>query len=245
MSAGLSRLRIVLVTMGCFNPPTIAHLRLLIEARKAIDDLVPGAFLEGVVSPVGDGYLKFKPTLLPALHRVKMCSLAIEELNKLSGEISYRVSHIEASMKAFSTSDKALDLIREECSKLHSIPEGQTKCLLVCGADLFVSLTRRDLWEEATVENILSNHGLLVLPRPGRPYGVKADTVASCRLVVDGNELLTKYSQNILFADAPVLDISSTYVRNLALKNVSIDFLVPFSVGSYIKEHRLYIKSTL
>ena len=42
--------------------------------------------------------------------------------------------------------------------------------------------------------------------------------------------------------EAPVMEISATYIRNCILENKSIQYLVPDSVKQYIEESRLYLK---
>ena len=70
---------VVLVACGSFNPPTLAHLRVLELVRQeffrqGIDVL--GAYL----SPVNDEYNK--TALLPSEHRVSMCEHAAEGSGK-------------------------------------------------------------------------------------------------------------------------------------------------------------------
>lgn len=71
---------VVLVACGSFNPPTLAHLRVLELVRQeffrqGIDVL--GAYL----SPVHDAYNK--TALLPSEHRVSMCEYAAEGSGKI------------------------------------------------------------------------------------------------------------------------------------------------------------------
>jgi len=66
-------------------------------------------------------------------------------------------------------------------------------------------------------EQILENFGLYVYPRPG----------------VTNSEL--KRHGNVHMVDAPLLDISATYIRNCVKENKSIRYLVPESVEGIIR----------
>jgi nicotinate-nucleotide adenylyltransferase len=66
-------------------------------------------------------------------------------------------------------------------------------------------------------EQILENFGLYVYPRPG----------------VTNSEL--KRHRNVRMLDAPLLDISATYIRNCVKANKSIRYLVPEAVEGIIR----------
>ena len=72
-------------------------------------------------------------------------------------------------------------------------------------------------------EQILKEYGLLVYARKGS----------------DGE----KYSQypNVKFVDAPLINISATYIRKKIHQQKSIIYLVPEKVEDYIRERRLYL----
>jgi nicotinate-nucleotide adenylyltransferase len=66
-------------------------------------------------------------------------------------------------------------------------------------------------------EQILENFGLYVYPRPG----------------VTNSEL--KRHRNVKMVDAPLLDISATYIRSCVKANKSIRYLVPETVEGIIR----------
>ncbi|MCF6515143.1 nicotinate-nucleotide adenylyltransferase [Lactobacillus sp. S2-2] len=49
-----------------------------------------------------------------------------------------------------------------------------------------------------------------------------------------------KSNENILWIDCPLIQISSSLIRDYIQKNKSIEFLVPEKVNKFIKEHHLY-----
>ena len=234
-----SKTKACVALLGSFNPPTIAHLRLLIEGKEFLErkGLVVA---EAVLSPCSDGYKK--PTLIPSQFRLEMCHRAIDELNAWYGSPSpprFRVSSREASTPQFTHSSAVLDWVQAEAAAIH---RSQIQTFLVCGGDLFASLTRPDLWPRHVVEQILAGHSLLVFPRPATvAYGMPVGDAEACRRVTEKDPLLSKFADRIQYVEASLLDISSTVVRSSVASHLSIQFLVPQSVATYIKDHRLYL----
>ena len=95
-------------------------------------------------------------------------------------------------------------------------PEHEFK--LIIGEDNLKSFPR---WKNHQV--ILDNYGLYVYPRP-------ADSKAEL-----ANE------DNVQWVEAPILDISATYIRNLVKQDKSIQYLVHESVAQIIKTRKLYM----
>lgn len=54
-------------------------------------------------------------------------------------------------------------------------------------------------------------------------------------------ELNNNYSSSIYILEAPLIDISSTIIRDRIKSNLSIKHLVPESVEQYIKKNKLYV----
>lgn len=89
---------------------------------------------------------------------------------------------------------------------------------LIIGEDNLKSFPK---WKNHQV--ILDNYGLYVYPRPG-----------------EAKPELASHA-NVQWVEAPILDISATYIRNLINQDKSIQFLVPDSVAQIIKLRKLYI----
>lgn len=70
-------------------------------------------------------------------------------------------------------------------------------------------------------ETILSDYGLIVYPRPGFP-------------------MPDELPAGVTAVDAPMLDISSTLIRECLRRGLDMNFFLPHGVYSYIKKNRLY-----
>lgn len=87
---------------------------------------------------------------------------------------------------------------------------------LIIGGD---NLSIFPKWKNS--KSIIKEFGLIVYPRPG---STKSELNHS----------------NIIFIDAPLLDISATYIRKCIKENRSIRYLVPERVAEYIYRKKLY-----
>ena len=69
--------RVVLLSCGSFNPPTIMHLRLFELAKTHLNKCGYNV-LGGMISPVHDEYKEKKASLISSKHRIKMVELALK-----------------------------------------------------------------------------------------------------------------------------------------------------------------------
>ena len=128
-----------------------------------------------------------------------------------------------ADHEAFEVSD--LEVAREGVSytvdtlrALRDARPGLAWTLLV-GGDSLASFAR---WREP--EAILDLAALAVYPRPGADLaGVPSDLLARAKVL-----------------DVPLLDVSSTAIRDLLRAGRSVRYLVPDAVRAYAAEHALY-----
>lgn len=90
---------------------------------------------------------------------------------------------------------------------------------LIIGEDNLVSFTK---WKN--YEHILANHKLYVYPRPG------------CKKT----ELYEH--PHVIMTEAPLMDISSTFIRNALKQQKDVSFFVPFKVWEYMDEMSFYRK---
>ncbi len=89
---------------------------------------------------------------------------------------------------------------------------------LIMGADNIADFTN---WHNH--EEILDNHRILVYPRP---YAPKTDMV---------------YHPKVKLVEAPLFEISATFIRESIKKNKSVKYLLQEEVEKYIKFKGLYL----
>lgn len=92
----------------------------------------------------------------------------------------------------------------------------QKEFRLVIGSDNWLIFEQ---WHD--YERILSDYGVMVYPRPGYPVS---------NIYVDGMEVV----------NAPVFNVSSTFVRNAIAKGKDMNFFLPHGVYKYILAKKLY-----
>jgi nicotinate-nucleotide adenylyltransferase len=89
---------------------------------------------------------------------------------------------------------------------------------IIMGSDSFQNLSK---WKN--YETIIKYYRLIIYKRPGF-------------------EIVNDLSANILLMDAPLLEISATYIRELVKRNKSIKYLVPENIEEEIKNNRFFQK---
>lgn len=93
------------------------------------------------------------------------------------------------------------------------------KFVLIMGSDNLETLKKWKNWEQ-----IIEHHEIYIYPREGH----------------DGGELKTH--PKIKFVDAPVMQISSTFIRNAIAGKKDVRFMLPESVFTYMDEMNFYKK---
>ncbi|GJM27539.1 MAG: putative nicotinate-nucleotide adenylyltransferase [Cyclobacteriaceae bacterium] len=96
----------------------------------------------------------------------------------------------------------------------------QHKFRLIIGAD---NLPQFPKWKNHNA--ILENYGLLVYPRPGATVSQWLD------------------DSRVELIDAPMLDISASYIRKAIKNKISIRYLVPEVVERYIEKQGYFLKA--
>ena len=91
------------------------------------------------------------------------------------------------------------------------------KFKLIIGGDNLAILPK---WKNS--DRIIRDFGLIVYPRPG------SDSKHSI------------HHRNISYVQAPLLDISATYIRKCIKENRSIQYLIPGRVARFIYDRKLY-----
>ncbi|KID92983.1 nicotinamide-nucleotide adenylyltransferase 2 [Metarhizium guizhouense ARSEF 977] len=186
-----------------------------------------GSFVGGYLSPVSDAYKK--KGLAPANHRIRMCEIAAENTSKW-----LMVDPWEALSPTYIPTARVLDHFDYEINHVMGGIECSdgtrkpAKIVLLAGADLIQTISTPDIWDAQDVDHILGNFGVFVLERTG----TELDSALAA---------LKPWEKNIhVIRQVVTNDISSTKVRLLLKRDMSIDYLIPDDVINYIYDNNLY-----
>ncbi|KAK7221041.1 hypothetical protein V2G26_009044 [Clonostachys chloroleuca] len=219
-----NRQPLILVACGSFSPITFLHLRMFPMGRDH-------AWNEGF--EVVGGYLSCssyrKKGLAPAYHRIQMCEIAAKNASKW-----LMFDPWEAQRPVFTPTARVLDHFDYEINHVMGGIEctdgtrKRAKIVLLAGADLIQTLSTPGVWDARDVDHILSHYGTFVLER----NGTELDSAIAN---------LKQWEHNIHVVRQVVSnDVSSTKVRLLIKRDMSIDYLIPDAVIDYIYENNLY-----
>ncbi|XP_076432995.1 nicotinamide/nicotinic acid mononucleotide adenylyltransferase 3 isoform X4 [Peromyscus maniculatus bairdii] len=106
---------------------------------------------------------------------------------------------------------------------------------LLCGADVLKTFQTPNLWKDEHIREIVETFGLVCVSRSGHdPKGYILDS-----------PILRQFQHNIHLAREPIQnEISATYIRKALGQGLSVKYLLPDTVISYIKDHSLYISDS-
>ena len=191
---------------GTFDPVHNGHLSIAEDAMRQLG-------LTGVIFiPAGQPWLKGQRSIAPALHRVEMINLAIDNKSYFS------LSTIEIDRNGPTYTVETMETLRE---KLGS----HRKIYFLMGADAVAGIT---LWKEP--DRLIKLCTIAVFARPGSQI---PDMIALDRIVPGISR------KTVLFEIDPI-DISSTEIRQRLTMCLSVQGLVPVAVERYIHQHGLY-----
>lgn len=158
-------------------------------ARDALEDDYRFQVVGGLLSPVSDQYRK--EGLVPAMHRLEMCRLAVENSHWID------VDAWEAQQEIYQTTIQVLNSIQSR------LPPG-LQVMFLAGADLIKTFEIPGLWAAEDRQAILGRYGCVVVDRWNHDI--------SEFLLTD--PILYKYRKSIHVVKQFVSnDISSTKIR--------------------------------
>ncbi|HSA05774.1 MAG TPA: nicotinate (nicotinamide) nucleotide adenylyltransferase [Candidatus Gastranaerophilales bacterium] len=150
--------------------------------------------------------------LADAYHRLKMVKLSVCD------NPNFEVSDIEFQIPGKSYT---VNTIKALYSKY---PDIEGKINFIIGADAFLNI---ETWHKP--DELIELVNFIILARQGTPDAEK---------IVSG----IKFKNiNCAILETPVINISSTYIRNRIIKAKSIKYLVKNNVEEYILQNNLYI----
>lgn len=203
---------------GAFDPIHYGHIRLALEASEQLDldqvRLIPVNVPPHRTNPVA-----------PPEHRHAMIELAINDDPNLcidsreleSEDISYTINTLKSLRQEFI--DDAI-------------------CLIV-GRDAFNEIDSWKDWQE-----LLNYVHIIVANRPGEltnDISSELNNWIEKHQANDSALLKNNLSGSIYFIDIPMLDISSSMIRQSCSEHESVNDLLPSPTLSYIKDNHLYL----
>jgi nicotinate-nucleotide adenylyltransferase len=196
---------------GTFNPIHVGHL--VIANYMAEFTELDQVWL--VVSPHNP--LKDKSTLLNDFHRLQLVREAILDNDKL------KASDVEFKLPKPSYTITTLTFLKEK------FPDNEFA--LIMGED-----NLRTFHKWFNHEIILKNHKIYVYPRVLTTQEEQEVNQISHNLLND-----FRYHQNVVICEeAPVMKVSSSFIRDAIKKGKDVRYLLTESVYKYIDEMRFY-----
>jgi nicotinate-nucleotide adenylyltransferase len=162
--------------------------------------------------PSGNPPHKREKEVTDASIRLSLVEKAIEKEKKFS------VSDYEVKNEGYSYTYKTLKHFKAE--------EPLTEWYFITGADCLIEL---DSWKN--VEGIFKNCKFVVFTRSG----YKKE-----ELLTQKNLVERKYDKEIIFLDLPIIDISSTVIREKISEGKEVSYLLPWNLQKEIKKLELY-----
>ena len=165
-----------------------------------------------IFMPSGQPWLKSDREVSPVEHRLSMVRLAI------ASNPSFEVSTTEAEREGPSYTVDTVEVLRKQGGL-------QGRLLLMLGVDSLFGLPE---WKNPT--RLVEECEFVILPRLGRGLQEIDELEAK----------LPGISDRITWLKVPEIGISSTDIRERVSKGLSIRYLVPEGVETYIREQGLY-----
>lgn len=167
---------------------------------------------EVLFMPSGNPPHKINSNITDAYMRYEMVKMAVKY------EPRFKVSNFEV--------DKKKPCYTYETIETMKIREPDTKWYFLSGADCLMEL---NTWKNVNI--ILKNCTLIVFNRPGYDKD---------EIVLQKKAIEKKYNTDVFFLDIPMVDISSTNIRNSIKKGENPGCLLPEGVWNTIRQLNLY-----
>lgn len=171
---------------------------------------------EVIFVPAGNPYFKDGTRVTLPAHRVSMLKLALFD------KPSFKVSLLEIERSGPSYSVDTISRIREVLQK-------EDELFFILGWDSILTLP---LWHQP--RRLMGLCRFVVALRPGYPRPEYSAL----------EKELPGISERTTVMDNPLIDISSTEIRERVYRGVSIKNMVPPKVEEYIRKHSLYQTGT-
>uniref|UniRef100_A0A336LCD5 Nicotinamide-nucleotide adenylyltransferase n=1 Tax=Culicoides sonorensis TaxID=179676 RepID=A0A336LCD5_CULSO len=239
--------KIIFIACGSFNPPTPMHFRMFEIARDHFR-AAGYTILGGIISPVHDSYPKID--LVAAKHRLAMVKLGLQtsdwvrlsdwetlqaEWTRTRQVLQYHQNYINSFLmdsKGNNNSGYIPSWLPANLVKNAGTDNVQVK--LLCGADLLESFATPGLWKEEDIQDILTQHGIVVVTRHG----------SNPEKFIFDSDILSRHQSNItLVTNWVTNEVSSTLARRFIRRGLSVKYLIDDYVAEYIRKNKLYLRT--
>lgn len=244
-----SRIPLILLACGSFNPITNMHMRLFELARDHLHQTGRYRVIEGIMSPVSDDYRK--KGLVSARHRIAMAKLALETSDRIRVDpweteqeswtetVKVLRHHYNESVRLLQSRKEIMKSIQPTERSTENSLSSQYSVLpelkLLCGADFLQTFQTPNLWKKEHLQEIVEQFGLVCISRAG----------SDPAQYINESELLTKCQHNIFLVKEWIQnEISSTQIRYALRRGLSVKYLIPDSVIAYIAYHNIYTEES-
>lgn len=165
-----------------------------------------------VFMPAGTPPHKIGTVITDAVHRYEMVKSAIKK------EKCFEIDNYEILKNSYSYTFETVEHVKKK--------ENETEWYFIGGMDCLIEIEN---WKN--VDRILDLCTLVVFERPG--YALKD-------AMKEKEVLEKKYNKKIIFLEIPLMDISSSAIRNKIKSGEDVSYLLPNEVYSYICSKNLY-----
>mmetsp|Transcript_6694 Transcript_6694/g.17022 ORF Transcript_6694/g.17022 Transcript_6694/m.17022 type:complete len:334 (-) Transcript_6694:1230-2231(-) len=229
-----SRMPVVLLGCGAFNPPHALHVKMFDIAKEALERTDKYSVVGAYMSPVSDGYTK--PGLLSAEHRIRMCKLAAEHSSIVM------VDRWEADQPSWTRTRVVLNSLRERIAQATG-GRVAPRVMLVCGSDLIETFKVPGLWEAQDLESFVFDHGIVCISRCGydaEPTLRSIPALNQRSRSGNGNSKGGEEKRVHVVENDVLSDLSSTKIREALRERQPVSGLVTPAVEVYIDQNGLY-----
>lgn len=208
----------------------------------------------GFLSPVSEAYKK--QGLASAKHRIQMCSFAASITSDWLSCDPWEAIQPDyvPTAQVLDHFDHEINTVLGGCEDVHGNKQ-PVRIALLAGADLIQTMSTPGVWSEKDLDHILGNFGAFIIERTGtdidealaglKQYQDKIHVIPQVIIVRHYSQTPTGHDQSSgdeVYADitSSQNDVSSTKVRLMRKRDLSLRYVVPDPVIDYIQEHGLY-----
>ena len=158
-----------------------------------------------------------------------MCEIAAEQTSSW-----LMVDTWEAVQKEYQRTALVLDHFDKEINTVRGGIETSTgerkdvRVALLAGADLIGTMSTPGVWSAQDLDHILGQYGAFIVERTGTDINKALENLQQWK---ENIYVIQQFIQN---------DVSSTKIRHILGKTMSVQYLIPTPVIQYIAQHGLY-----